>query len=382
MRKQSSALLFSLNLCARLHAPGVQLRDAGRADLPVLPAFAPRAGHPARIALGRAENLLAGARMSSSPARDRGVGGGEAKSRRDIRIFLQHPLVANEGNAVDFSAEQGHYLRKVMRVADGAEIKVFDGVSGEWWCRLEFVDKKAVRGVLTEQRRVMEREPDVWMLFAPVKGGGTEVIVQKATELGASKIVPVMTERTVVKAVRWDRLTHISLEASEQCERLSAPALLTSQPLAPLISDWPSDRWLVLCDETASGDPSSAEALQQIPPGSSCAVVVGPEGGWTTSELQMMRSVPNVVSLGLGLAWPIPCLVCRLLWRPLHVHRVVRALSVVPCLLLLLTHRRHGHGVAGPRILRADTAAIAAMSLVQCFVGDWSSSASGSAGPG
>ena len=338
MSKQRSALLFSLNLCARLHAPGVQLRDAGRAGLPVLPALASWAGHRARIALGREESLLAGAHMSSSPARDRGLGGGEATSRRDIRIFLQHPLVANEGNAVDFSAEQGHYLRKVMRVADGAEIKVFDGVCGEWWCRLEFVDKKAVRGVLTEQRRIMEREPDVWMLFAPVKGDGTEVIVQKATELGASKIMPVMTDRTVIKAVRWDRLTHISLEASEQCERLSAPVLLRAQPLAPLIREWPSDRWLVLCDETASGDPSSAEALQQIPRGSSCAVVVGPEGGWTTSELEMMRSVPNVVSLGLGPAWPCPCLVRKLSWRLLHIHRVARALSAVSCLQLLLTH--------------------------------------------
>jgi len=283
------------SLFARLHMPSVQLRGAawrGGVIPASLSAIAPRC-RPAPAA---------GVRMSSpASGRDRGVGGGEASSsRRDIRVFLRPPLDASAGGTVLFSSEQGHYLRKVMRVTEGSEIKVFDGFCGEWWCRLDFVDKKAVRGVLTEQRREMETEPDVWMVFAPVKGDGTEVIVQKATELGASRIVPVLTDRTVVKAVRWDRLTHISLEAAEQCERLSAPELEMPQPLAALVADWPSDRWLVLCDETASGRASSAEALQQIPPGSSCAVVVGPEGGWTPKELDLLKSVPNVASLGLG----------------------------------------------------------------------------------
>ena len=132
-------------------------------------------------------------------------------------------MAAAEGATVDFSAEQGHYLQKVMRVAEGSEIKVFDGASGEWWCRLDVVAKKSVRGVLTEQRRAMAPEPDLWLVFAPVKGDGTEIIVQKSTELGASRILPVMTHRTVVKAVRYDRLCSIAIEASEQSERLSAP---------------------------------------------------------------------------------------------------------------------------------------------------------------
>lgn len=233
-----------------------------------------------------------------SVERDRGVGGGD--DRRDIRMFLPRPLNAMEGCTVDFTEEQEHYLRKVMRVTQGSEIKVFDGVNGEWWCRLDVVDKKVVRGSLKEQRRAMAREPDVWLCFAPVKGEGLEIIVQKGTELGAKILAPIITQRTVVKAVRFDRLASISIEASEQSERLTAPDLLQPQPLSSMLAQWPNDRWLVVCNENAAGN-SCVDVLQKLPKGGKYALAVGPEGGWTVQELDAFMSIPTVVILSLGM---------------------------------------------------------------------------------
>lgn len=285
-----------------------------------------------RVSVSRAEPRHAvcprarHAQLTSIAARDRGVGGEEAVERRDIRVFVEHALSPTEGAHVAFSREQGHYLQKVMRVAEGAEVKVFDGVHGEWWCRLDMLGKKLTQGVLTEQRRSMAAEADVWICFAPVKGDGTEAIVQKSTELGACKLVPVLTQRTVVKALRLDRLKSISIEASEQSERLSVPEFEPPQPLMTLLRQWPSDRWLILCDETAPENAGSScvEILQALPGDAKYAVAVGPEGGWTEEELEAFKRMEKVVSIGLG-----------------------------------------------PRILRADTAAVAAMTLVQSFVGDW-----------
>ncbi len=201
--------MLLMSICAPAHSSSAAMR---------LPAFAPvslcvpRPSHaccrmplawPARMDAGRVLRMSGG---RSSSTRDRGTGPGES-ARRDVRIFLSQPLVAAEGAVVDFSPEQGHYLHKVMRVAEGSEIKVFDGVSGEWWCRLDAVAKASVHGVLTEQRRAMAPEPDLWLVFAPVKGDGTESIVQKSTELGASRILPIMTQRTVVKAQTWVKVS-------------------------------------------------------------------------------------------------------------------------------------------------------------------------------
>jgi 16S rRNA (uracil1498-N3)-methyltransferase len=139
------------------------------------------------------------------------------------------------------------------------------------------------------------------------------------------RILPVVTQLTLAKAVRYDRLCSIAIEASEQSERLSAPDVQQPQALSSLLFQWPSDRWLVLCDETASGKASSREILQALPMDAKVAVVVGPEGGWTAEEILAFKGMPMCTSLPLG-----------------------------------------------PRILRADTAAVAALTLVQCFVGDWS----------
>mmetsp|Transcript_40897 Transcript_40897/g.63844 ORF Transcript_40897/g.63844 Transcript_40897/m.63844 type:complete len:179 (-) Transcript_40897:19-555(-) len=174
----------------------------------------------------------------------------------------------------------------------------------------------------------MKPEPDVWLLFSPVKGDATETIVQKATELGASKIVPLSTQRTVVKAIKTERLRNIMVEAAEQCERLTCPVLEEEEAkVVDIVGKWPEDRMLILCDETAVS--STRETVlnnmyTQSAADKKAGILIGPEGGWTSEELDLIRSVPNAVSLSLG-----------------------------------------------PRILRAETAAIAALSIYQAFHGDW-----------
>jgi len=173
--------------------------------------------------------------------------------RKDVRIWVggsNQDLF--DGASIVFSEGQTHYLSRVMRIKEGMEIKVFDGFSGEWWCRILDVQRNSVSGEILECRRGMKPEPDVWLLFSPVKGDATETIVQKATELGASKIVPLSTQRTVVKAIKTERLRNIMVEAAEQCERLTCPVLEEEEAkVVDIVGKWPEDRMLILCDETA-----------------------------------------------------------------------------------------------------------------------------------
>ncbi|EKX46992.1 hypothetical protein GUITHDRAFT_107340 [Guillardia theta CCMP2712] len=257
----------------------------------------------------KSQRQLAARAKIVSQARDRGQ---EGTGRRDIRVFVGGQQLLH-GSTVNFESSQSHYLDKVMRVMEGSHVKVFNGCDGEWWCRMDHFDKKGARGTVTEQRHTFSAGSDVWLLFAPVKGDATEAIVQKATELG----------RTIVKSIKHERLQSIAVEASEQCERLDVPDLVPLQPLNKLLLNWPSDRKLVVCDETRVGERGTWDTLRALQGEARFAMLVGPEGGWSDDELSGFAE-HQAVKIGLG-----------------------------------------------PRILRADTAAIAALTLFQACLGDW-----------
>jgi len=231
------------------------------------------------------------------------------------RLFVRQPL--SEGAAVELAAGQANYLGNVLRLGVGAELLAFDGLSGEWLARISEAAKK--RMVLSVERKTREAEsiPDVWLAFAPVKRAQTDWLVEKATELGAARLVPVMTHRTVAERVRLDRLESIAIEAAEQCGRTRVPEIVEPMKLARFIEELDPARNLYFADETG-GEPL-VSALREGP----AAILVGPEGGFTDEERAFVRgSRASAISLG-------------------------------------------------PRILRAETAALAALSAYMALVGDW-----------
>jgi 16S rRNA (uracil1498-N3)-methyltransferase len=240
----------------------------------------------------------------------------------EIRLYITDDLIAG-GAAAALDAKQAHYLKAVMRLGAGDEVLVFNGRDGEWRGRIEDLRKKGGALSLVERTRAQERGPDLWLAFAPAKRGTPELVARAATELGVSALQPVTTRRTVVGRVNTERLRANAVEAAEQCGRLTVPAVLKPIALDTLLADWPADRRLMLCDETGGGVPI-AQALSAQDRAAPWAVLVGPEGGFDPSELDVLGKQPIVTSVGLG-----------------------------------------------PRILRAETAAIAALACWQALVGDW-----------
>jgi 16S rRNA (uracil1498-N3)-methyltransferase len=231
------------------------------------------------------------------------------------RLFVRQPL--SDGASVELAAGQANYLGNVLRLGVGAELLAFDGLSGEWLARISEAAKK--RMVLSVERKTREAEsiPDVWLAFAPVKRAQTDWLVEKATELGAARLVPVMTQRTVAERVRLDRLESIAIEAAEQCGRTRVAEVVEPMKLARFIEELDPARNLYFADETG-GEPLVG-ALREGP----AAILVGPEGGFTDEERAFVRgSGASAISLG-------------------------------------------------PRILRAETAALAALSAYMALVGDW-----------
>lgn len=235
------------------------------------------------------------------------------------RLFLPAPLAA--GRPVTASAEQAHYLRNVLRLAPGDPVRLFNGADGEWQARVDELTKS--RAVLTPDTalRPQASSPDLWLAFAPVKKAAIDAIVEKATELGAARLLPVLTERTDVARVNLDRLRAHAAEAAEQCERLDVPEVAEPVALPRLLAAWPQDRPLVLCAESGAVRPLAA-VIAGLPAGPA-GLLVGPEGGFAQSELDALRDLPFVHPAGLG-----------------------------------------------PRVLRADTAAVAALALWQGLAGD------------
>jgi 16S rRNA (uracil1498-N3)-methyltransferase len=239
-----------------------------------------------------------------------------------IRLHVEAELAA--GAEVSLTPPQAHYLGRVMRLGPGAALLLFNGRDGEWQARLEAVGKSKAAAVPERMIRAQEPEPDLWLVFAPIKRTPIDYLAQKATELGVSALWPVFTRHTVVARVNGARLRANLIEAAEQCGRLSVPALIAPARLADAIARWPAERRLLLCDETGQGEPI-ANALARLGPSpGAAAFMIGPEGGFAPAELDALRKLPNCTAVGLG-----------------------------------------------PRLLRADTAALSALACWQALAGDW-----------
>ncbi|SOB86721.1 16S rRNA (uracil1498-N3)-methyltransferase [Sphingomonas guangdongensis] len=236
------------------------------------------------------------------------------------RLFVETPLGA--GAAVRIDGGQAHYLLSVMRVKAGDPVKLFDGASGEWLAVAEQVGKRDLTLAVTEQLRAPEQVPDLWLVAAPLKKGRIDWLAEKACELGVARLVLVETRRTVVDRVNLDRLRAHMIEAAEQCGRTAVPALDPLRKLPALRRDWPADRQLFFADET--GGPAALDTMRAH--AGPAAILIGPEGGFDAEERDAIRAIPAA------------------------------------------------HGISlGPRILRADTAAAAAVSLWMAAAGDWAS---------
>src|SRR4051794_7454521 len=188
------------------------------------------------------------------------------------RLFVRQPL--GEGARVELDAAQANYLGNVLRMSPGAELLVFDGHSGEWLARIAEAGKK--RMTLKVERRTREPEaiPDVWLAFAPVKRAQTDWLVEKATELGAARLIPVITQRTIAERVKLERLGTIAIEAAEQCGRTVLPEIAEPRPLKRLLDERDSGRTLYFADE--AGGARAADAFKAGP----ALILVGPEGGF------------------------------------------------------------------------------------------------------
>jgi 16S rRNA (uracil1498-N3)-methyltransferase len=250
--------------------------------------------------------------------------------RPQTRLFVEEPLEA--GQVVGLDHERSHYLRTVLRLERGAAVALFNGRDGEWLARIDATGKGWCSLGVVEKRREQGTDPDLWLLFAPIKRTRIDFIAEKASELGCSAVWPVLTRHTDVARVNLDRLRANAVEAAEQCERLSVPELREPERLDRVLGSWPAGRVLFLCAEAGPARPA-AEAMAQHR-GRPAAVLAGPEGGFSQEELDVLRNLSFVVPVGLG-----------------------------------------------PRILRADTAALAALACWQALAGDWTSGGADSRPP-
>jgi len=234
------------------------------------------------------------------------------------RLYVETPL--GEGVAVPVEGNAAHYLIGVMRVKPDDVVLLFDGRSGEWAARARDMRKRDLVLVCETRTRPLEQVPDFWLCCAPIKKGRIDLIAEKACELGAAKLQPVLTRRAVVDRLNIDRLRAHLVEAAEQCGRTALPELGEMVKLDALLRDWPDDRWLFFADET--GGAPLEQALRAHP--GPAAFLIGPEGGFDPSERDAIRAAPRSIAVSLG-----------------------------------------------PRILRAETAAIAATSAWMALNGDW-----------
>jgi 16S rRNA (uracil1498-N3)-methyltransferase len=211
------------------------------------------------------------------------------------RLFVPAGLAL--GADIPLTAEQAHYLGTVMRRGAGDQVHVFNGRDGEWLAPITVIQRGRAVLTVVSCLRPQTPEPDIWLLFAPLKRDATDWAVQKATELGAAAIMPVITERTNAARVNEARLLAIAVEAAEQCERLTVPVIHPPRRLAEVLSSWPANRTLFAAIERAG--PGDLAALKPGPAGAA-ALLVGPEGGFSPVEREALARHPNCRQLSLG----------------------------------------------------------------------------------
>ena len=220
-------------------------------------------------------------------------------ARPALRLFTDATLSA--GASVALSEGQAHYLHAVMRTAAGEDIALFNGRDGEWVATLTETGKRRATATVETLLRPQSDDPrpGPWLLFAPLKKDATDMVVEKATELGASHLIPVLTRYTNAARVNTERLTANAIEAAEQCERLSVPTVTEPEKLDRLLDGWNPARCLLVMDETGGGR-DVASALSALPPDTEAAILIGPEGGFEKSELELLHRYPFVIRVTLG----------------------------------------------------------------------------------
>lgn len=245
----------------------------------------------------------------------------EIANKIETRLYAEDRL--EPGAAVVLGKERLHYLAHVLRLKPGAVVALFNARDGEFSARIEKIAKNAVSLQLGERLRAPGPEGDLWLVFAPIKRGRIDFLAEKATELGASLLQPVMTRLTAVDRVNTARLRANAMEAAEQTGRLSVPQVREAESLTRVIGSWPAERRLYLCVERGRAAPLAKAAAGHVR-GAPAAILTGPEGGFHPDELDALVGLPFVTPVSLG-----------------------------------------------QRLLRADTAALAALSVFQSIAGDW-----------
>ncbi len=210
-----------------------------------------------------------------------------------IRLFVSAPLA--EGAEVHATPGQAHYLGTVMRRGPGALVRLFNGADGEWQARLATVKRDRAELTIETRLRAQAAEPDLWLAFALLKRDATDLVAQKATELGVAALLPVTTERTNAERINAARMTAIAIEAAEQSERLTVPRVAPIQRLPDLLAAWPAERRLFAAIERSNGAPLRPGRSEDM-----AALLVGPEGGFSGRELDALRAQPFVVPVSLG----------------------------------------------------------------------------------
>lgn len=215
-----------------------------------------------------------------------------------LRLYVSRENIAG-GESHELSEGQHHYLRNVMRLQPGDRLRGFDGHSGEWLAEVEEVSKKKSIIRFLEKIHEQEPSPDVWAVASPVKKEALDFMVQKSSELGARRFLPVACDHTVVHRVNTDRLSATATEAAEQCERLDVMEVAPLDSLKNLLETWASDRKLIFCLERAKAPPL-LQQLQSLPPDTPLAVLVGPEGGFSPDEAAAIAALPFALPVSLG----------------------------------------------------------------------------------
>ena len=215
-----------------------------------------------------------------------------------IRLYVPNELMLRK--TTELNIKQSHYLINVMRKKIHDTILVFNEINGEFLAEIQIYNKKLISVEVIKKNRKTEKKTDVWVLFAPVKKTPTEYIIQKATELGASKIVPVITERTITKNLNLKRFQDIAIEASEQCERITIPEILPLRKLNDVIDRWVEKRTIYYGDETMRDAKQPLNNLNKSNKASCGAILIGPEGGFTMKELSYLKQKKFVIPINLG----------------------------------------------------------------------------------